>query len=95
MSSFPSTPTTARSPWWDAPALTVVLVVGALALVIVPLAQVLGDGAGAQHGLEPFLELMAVLLGLLVVSISLHTLEAREQARSNVLVVGFGVAAAC
>ena len=95
MSSFHSTPTTARSPWWDAPALTVVLVVGALALVIVPLAQVLGDGAGAQHGLEPFLELMAVLLGLLVVSISLHTLEAREQARSNVLVVGCGVAAAC
>ncbi|MBU0747773.1 MAG: PAS domain-containing protein, partial [Gammaproteobacteria bacterium] len=90
-----STPSPARSPLSDAPALTVVLVVVVLALVIVPLAQILGDGAGAQHGLEPFMELVAVLLGLLVVSVSLHTLEAREQARANVLVVGFGVAAAC
>ena len=82
-------------PWSDAPAFTVVLVVALLALVVVPLAQMLGDGAGAQHGLEPLLELVAVLLGLLVVSVSLHALEAQEQARANVLVVGFGVAAAC
>jgi len=82
-------------PWSDAPAITVVLVVAVLALVVVPLAQMLGDGAGAQHGLEPLLELVAVLLGLLVVSVSLHALEAQEQARANVLVVGFGVAAAC
>ena len=82
-------------PWSDAPAFTVVLVVALLALVVVPLAQMLGDGAGAQHGLEPLLELVAVLLGLLVVSVSLHSLEAQEQARANVLVVGFGVAAAC
>ena len=82
-------------PWSDAPAITVVLVVALLALVVVPLAQMLGDGAGAQHGLEPLLELVAVLLGLLVVSVSLHALEAQEQARANVLVVGFGVAAAC
>jgi len=79
----------------DAPAVTVVLVVAGLALAVVPLAQVLGEGAGAQHGLEPFLELMAVMLGLLVVSISLHTLEAPEQGRANVLAAGFGVAAAC
>ena len=95
MSPLPSNPPPSRSAWLDTPATTVVLVVAALALVIVPLAQMLGDRAGAQHGLEPFLELMAVLLGLLVVSVSLHMLEAREQARSNVLVVGFGVAAAC
>ena len=82
-------------PWSDAPAITVVLVVALLALVVVPLAQMLGDGAGAQHGLEPLLELVAVLLGLLVVSVSLHALEAQEQARANVLVAGFGVAAAC
>ena len=82
-------------PWSDAPAITVVLVVALPALVVVPLAQMLGDGAGAQHGLEPLLELVAVLLGLLVVSVSLHALEAQEQARANVLVVGFGVAAAC
>ncbi|PJI98721.1 PAS domain S-box-containing protein/diguanylate cyclase (GGDEF)-like protein [Acidovorax sp. 69] len=79
----------------DAPAVTVVLVVAVLVLVILPLAQMLGDGAGAQYGLEPFLELVAVLLGLLVVSVSLHALEAQEQARANVLVAGFGVAAAC
>ena len=82
-------------PWSDAPAITVVLVVALPALVVVPLAQMLGDGASAQHGLEPLLELVAVLLGLLVVSVSLHALEAQEQARANVLVVGFGVAAAC
>ena len=42
-------------PWSDAPAITVVLVVAVLALVVVPLAQMLGDGAGPQHGLEPLL----------------------------------------
>ncbi|RQO78813.1 PAS domain-containing protein, partial [Acidovorax sp. FJL06] len=88
-------PLTARSSLSDAPAVTVVLVVAVLSLVILPLVQVLGDGAGAQHGLEPLLELAAVLLGLLVVSVSLHALEAHEQARANVLVAGFGVAAAC
>jgi len=96
-----SLPTHAR-PWYarlplraDAPAVTVVLVVAALGLVIVPLVRALGDGGGAQQGLEPFLELVAVLLGLLVVAVSLHTLEASGQARANVLVAGFGVAAAC
>ena len=82
-------------PLADAPALTVLLVVAALAAVIVPMAQMLGEGAGSQHGLEPFMELVAVLLGLLVVSVSLHTLDGSEQARANVLVVGFGVAAVC
>src|SRR5690606_37037273 len=86
-----SLPTHPR-PWYarlplqaDAPAVTVVLVVAALGLVIVPLVRVLGDGGGAQQGLEPFLELVAVLLGLLVVAVSLHTLEASGQARANVL----------
>ncbi len=41
------------------------------------------------------MELVAVSLGLLVVSVSLHTLDASEQPRANVLVVGFGIAAAC
>lgn len=86
---------TTRAYLSDAPAVTVVLVVVVLALVILPLVQLLGDGAGAQHGLEPLLEMAAVLLGLLVVSVSLHALEAHEQARANVLVVGVGVAAAC
>ena len=36
-----------RMPWSDAPAITVVLV----APVVVPLAQMLGNAAGAQHGL--------------------------------------------
>ncbi|WP_422845749.1 EAL domain-containing protein [Acidovorax sp. M2(2025)] len=79
----------------DAPAFTVVLVVAALALVVGPLAQMLGDGGVGQHGLEPFMELVAVLLGLLVVSVSLHTLQPAEQAPANVLVVGFGIAAVC
>ncbi|MBT9511957.1 MAG: PAS domain-containing protein, partial [Acidovorax sp.] len=91
----PNSPPPARSSLSDAPAVTVVLVVAVLALVILPLAQILGDGAGAHHGLEPLLDLAAVLLGLLVVSVSLHALEAHEQARANVLVAGFGVAAAC
>ena len=85
----------ARAEWLEAPAFTVVLVVAALALVIGPLAQALGEAPVGHHGLEPFMELMAVLLGLLVVSVSLHTLDAPEQARANVLVAGFGVAAAC
>ncbi|WP_137746588.1 PAS domain-containing protein, partial [Acidovorax sp. NB1] len=91
----PNRPLTTRAYLSDAPAVTVVLVVVVLALVILPLVQLLGDGAGAQHGLEPLLEMAAVLLGLLVVSVSLHALEAHEQARANVLVVGVGVAAAC
>ncbi|MDD2179310.1 PAS domain-containing protein, partial [Acidovorax sp. D2M1] len=91
----PNRSSAVRMPWLDAPAITVVLVVAVLALVVVPLAQMMGDGAGAQQGLEPFLELVAVLLGLLVVSVSMHALEAQEQARANVLVGGFGVAAAC
>ena len=95
LSSSPTRTPPARSPWADAPALTVVLVVAALTLVIVPVAQMLGPGAGSQHGLEPFMELVAVLLGLLVVSVSLHTLDPSEQARANVLVAGFGVAAVC
>src|SRR3989344_1219649 len=94
LSSSPTRTPPARSPWADAPALTVVLVVAALTLVIVPVAQMLGPGAGSQHGLEPFMELVAVLLGLLVVSVSLHTLDPSEQARANVLVAGFGGAAA-
>ncbi|WP_342720690.1 MASE3 domain-containing protein [Acidovorax sp. FHTAMBA] len=88
-------PRRARWPLADAPALTVVLVVASLALVMVPMGRMLGEGAQTQHGLEPFMELVAVLLGLLVVSVSLHTLEASEQQRANVLVVGFGIAAAC
>ncbi|WP_298212523.1 EAL domain-containing protein [Acidovorax sp.] len=88
-------PPPARPSPSDAPAVTVVLVVAVLALVILPLVRMLGDGAGAQHGLEPLLELAAVLLGLLVVSVSLHALDSHEQARANVLVAGFGVAAAC
>lgn len=95
LSSSPTRTPPARSPWADAPAFTVVLVVAALTLVIVPVAQMLGPGAGSQHGLEPFMELVAVLLGLLVVSVSLHTLDPSEQARANVLVAGFGVAAVC
>src|SRR3989344_4841202 len=95
LSSSPTRTPPAPSPWADAPALTVVLVVAALTLVIVPVAQMLGPGAGSQHGLEPFMELVAVLLGLLVVSVSLHTLDPSEQARANVLVAGFGVAAVC
>ncbi|MFN4119353.1 PAS domain-containing protein, partial [Acidovorax sp.] len=89
------TPPPPRPELSGAPAFTVVLVVTVLALVIVPVVQMLGQGDGGQHGLEPFMELVAVLLGLLVVSVSLHTLDGREQARANVLVVGFSVAAAC
>src|SRR3989344_3832562 len=95
LSSSPTRTPPARSPWADAPALTVVLVVAALTLVIVPVAQMLGPGPGSQHGLAPFMELVAVLLGLLVVSVSLHTLDPSEQARADVVVAGFGVAAVC
>jgi diguanylate cyclase (GGDEF)-like protein/PAS domain S-box-containing protein len=93
--SAPAPVRTARAGWVDAPAFTVALVAAALALVLGPLAQLLGSGPVGHHGLEPFMELMAVLLGLLVVSVSLHMLDAHEQAQANVLVAGFGVAAAC
>ena len=79
----------------QAPAVTVVLVVVVLALVMVSLGGILGEGADRQHGLEPFMELVAILLALLVVSVSLHVLEEQGQGRANVLVAGFGVAAVC
>ncbi|CAN7331921.1 EAL domain-containing protein [Acidovorax sp. LjRoot66] len=79
----------------EAPAVTVVLAVAVLALVMVSLSGILGEGVGLQHGLEPFMELVAILLALLVVSVSLHTLDAHGQGRANVLVAGFGVAAVC
>ncbi|MCW5294262.1 putative bifunctional diguanylate cyclase/phosphodiesterase [Verminephrobacter eiseniae] len=82
-----------REPLSDAPVVTVAAAV--LALVLLPLAQRLSAGVDVLHGLEPFMELVAVLLGLLVVSVSLRTFERQEQARANVLVAGFGVAAAC
>ena len=89
-------------PWYarlslrgEASALTVVLVVAAVALVVVPLAQALGGRGGTPQGLEPFLELVAVVLGLLVVAVSMHTLESSGQERANVLIVGVGVASAC
>ncbi|WP_462389107.1 PAS domain-containing protein, partial [Acidovorax sp. Q11] len=91
----PQPPLTARSYLSDAPAVTVVLIVAVLAVVVLPLMQWLGNGVGEQYGLEPLLDTAAVLLGLLVVSVSLHALDAREQARANVLVVGVGVAVAC
>ncbi|WP_035202468.1 bifunctional diguanylate cyclase/phosphodiesterase, partial [Acidovorax sp. CF316] len=79
----------------DAPAATVVLAVGVLALVMVSLGGILGEGTDRQHGLEPFMELVAILLALLVVSVSLHVLDEQGQGRANVLVAGFGVAAVC
>ena len=79
----------------DTPAVTVVLVVSALALVLVPMSRLLTGGAGAPYGLEPMLELMSVLLGLLVVAVSLHMLDPQEQSRANIVVFGFTVAALC
>ncbi|PIF25294.1 PAS domain S-box-containing protein/diguanylate cyclase (GGDEF)-like protein [Acidovorax sp. 56] len=79
----------------DSPAVTVVLVVAALVLLLPPLSVLLGGEGHALHGVEPLMELASVLLGLLVVSVSLNVLDPREQGRSNVLVVGFGLAAVC
>ena len=79
----------------ESPAITVVLVVAALALVVVLLGRILGHGAGTGPELEPFMELVAMLLALLVVSVSLHVLDRQTQGYANVLVVGFGVAVVC
>ncbi|WP_345067235.1 PAS domain-containing protein, partial [Acidovorax lacteus] len=57
--------------------------------------RALGSTAGSTHGLEPLLELVAVVLGLLVVAVSLHVLDEQDQGCANVLVVGILVAAIC
>jgi len=79
----------------DAPAVTVVLVVAVLALLLVPMVQLLGGGRQGLYGLEPFLDLVIVLIGLLGVAVSLHMLDDTVQERANTLVFGLATAAVC
>ena len=79
----------------DAPAVTVVLVVSVLALLLVPMVRLLGGGMQGAYGLEPFLDLVVVLIGLLAVAVSLHMLDDSVQERANILVLGMATAAVC
>ncbi|WP_311221629.1 MULTISPECIES: EAL domain-containing protein [unclassified Acidovorax] len=83
------------SPLPNAPALTVVLVVGALALFLVPVLRLLGSGLDGLFGLEPFFDLVVVLLGLLAVALSIHTLDSEPDRRNHLLAGGLAVAAVC
>lgn len=71
------------------------LVVAVLALLLVPVVQLLGSGLQGLHGLEPFLDMVVVLIGLLAVAVSLHMLDDTQQGRANVLVAGLATAAVC
>src|SRR5690606_5714270 len=51
-----------------------------------------GDDAQAWRLLAVLLDIVAVVTGVLAVTISLQTLDAREQPRANVLVFGLTVA---
>ncbi|MDA8519653.1 EAL domain-containing protein [Acidovorax sp. NCPPB 4044] len=79
----------------ETPAVTAMLVVAGMALLLVPIVQLLGPGLKGLHGLEPFLDMVGVLIGLLAVSVSLHMLDESAQGRANVLVLGLATAAVC
>ncbi|RAR84792.1 diguanylate cyclase/phosphodiesterase [Paracidovorax anthurii] len=79
----------------DTPAVTIVLVAAGMALLLVPIVQMLGAGLEGLHGVEPFLDMVVVLVGLLAVSVSLHMLDESSQGRANVLVLGLATAAVC
>ncbi|GKS99463.1 bifunctional diguanylate cyclase/phosphodiesterase [Acidovorax sp. SUPP3434] len=91
----PVTAAIARTLLSEAPAVTLMLVVAVLALLLVPVVQLLGSGLQGLHGLEPFLDMVVVLIGLLAVAVSLHMLDDTQQGRANVLVAGLATAAVC
>ncbi len=92
---LPSAGSFCRALFSETPMATAILVVAGMALLLVPLVQLLGDGAGGLYGLEPFLDMVAVLIGLLAVAVSLHMLDGSAQGRANVLVLGLASAAVC
>ncbi|RYF02016.1 MAG: EAL domain-containing protein [Comamonadaceae bacterium] len=57
--------------------------------------SLLGGGLQGLYGLEPFLDLVVVLIGLLAVAVSLHMLDDSVQERANILVLGLATAAVC
>ncbi len=79
----------------DEPALTVLLVVGALALLLVPVSRMLGDGMVGDWGLESLFGLVVVLLGLVAAALSMHALDPEPDRRIPLLVGGLTVACAC
>ncbi len=97
MRSFrlPSAGSFCRALFSETPMATAILVVAGMALLLVPLVQLLGEGAGGLYGLEPFLDMVSVLIGLLAVAVSLHMLDGSAQGRANVLVLGLASAAVC
>ncbi len=92
---LPSAGSFCRALFSETPMATAILVVAGMALLLVPLVQLLGEGAGGLYGLEPFLDMVAVLIGLLAVAVSLHMLDGSAQGRANVLVLGLASAAVC
>ncbi|WP_019703643.1 EAL domain-containing protein [Paracidovorax oryzae] len=84
-----------RTLFSESPAVTAVLVVAGMAAMFSPVMQLLGTGLDGPHGVEQFLDMVAVLIGVLAVSVSLHMLDESAQGRANVLVVGLATAAVC
>jgi len=74
-------------PWF-----TVAVVMAVLALLGLPMVQWAGADLQAWLSLRSLFEVVIVLAGLLAVTISLQTLDAREQPRANVLVFGLTLA---
>ncbi|SFE69364.1 sensor domain-containing protein [Paracidovorax wautersii] len=79
----------------DEPALTVLLVLGALALLLVPVSRMLGAGMVGPWGLASLFGLVVVLLGLVGLALSAHALDPEPDRRLHCLVGGLTVACTC
>lgn len=88
-----ATPVPDRGSVPNGPWFTVAVVLAVLALLGLPTVQWAGDDIQAWLALVPLLGFVVVLVGLLAVTISLQTLDVREQPRANVLVFGLALAA--
>jgi len=92
-SPAPLPPRLSVSHWLQAPAVTVVAIVCALAFLLANMLRLPGWGAGGLAGLELFFDLVVVLLGFMSVALSLHTLEPEPDRRVHLLAAGIAVAA--
>ena len=76
-----------------APAVTVVVIGLASAFLLVHMLRLPGSGADNLGGVELFLDLVVVLLGLMSVALALHTLDPEPDRQAHLLVGALAVAA--
>ncbi len=91
----PSSGSFLRALFSESPAATAVLLVVGMAAMFIPVMQLLDTGLGGPYVVEQFLDMVAVLIGVLAVSVSLHMLDESAQGRANILVAGLATAAVC